>query len=116
MNFMNLAHGAFAMAGGYVCVVMLNRFGVPFLAALPIVVVASALIGVVLEKNALPRLYGASHLDQVLFSIGLVFVSISTAHYFFGAQQQPLRLPAMLLGQFPPARGPRRGRVPVCSS
>src|SRR5450631_2537490 len=100
MNFVNLAHGAFAMLGGYVCVVLLNRFGIPFLAALPIVVVASALAGVVLERTLYRRLYGASHLDQVLFSIGLVFVSISTAHYFFGAQQQPLQLPPILSGQF----------------
>lgn len=100
MNFVNLAHGAFAMLGGYVCVVLLDRFGVPFLAALPIVALVCALVGVVLERTLYRRLYGASHLDQVLFSIGLVFVSMSTAHYFFGAQQQPLHLPEMLSGQF----------------
>ncbi|MBI5792095.1 MAG: branched-chain amino acid ABC transporter permease [Rhodocyclales bacterium] len=100
MNFVNLAHGSFAMLGGYVCVVLLNRHGVPFLAALPIVTAASALAGVVLERTLYRRLYGASHLDQVLFSIGLVFMSISIAHFFFGAQQQPLQLPPMLSGQF----------------
>ncbi len=99
MNFVNLAHGSFAMLGGYVCVVLLNRLGVPFLAALPIVALASALVGVALERTLYRRLYGASDLDQVLFSIGLVFMSISTAHFFFGAQQQPLQLPAMLSGQ-----------------
>ncbi|MBI5899751.1 MAG: branched-chain amino acid ABC transporter permease [Rhodocyclales bacterium] len=100
MNFVNLAHGSFAMLGGYVCVVLLNRLGVPFLAALPIVAIVSALVGVALERTLYRRLYGASDLDQVLFSIGLVFMSISIAHYFFGAQQQPLQLPAMLSGQF----------------
>jgi branched-chain amino acid transport system permease protein len=100
MNFVNLAHGAFAMAGGYACVVLLNRFGVPFLAALPLATAAAALAGVALERTLYRRLYGASQLDQVLFSIGLVFVSISTAHYFFGAQQQPLQLPALLSGEF----------------
>ena len=100
MNFVNLAHGAFAMLGGYVCVVLLGRLGVPFLATLPIVVVVSALVGMLLERTLYRRLYGATHLDQVLFSIGLVFVSISTAHFFFGAQQQPLQLPPMLSGQF----------------
>jgi branched-chain amino acid transport system permease protein len=100
MNFVNLAHGSFAMLGGYVCVVLLNRHGVPFLAALPIVTLASAAAGVVLERTLYRRLYGASHLDQVLFSIGLVFMSISIAHFFFGAQQQPLQLPPMLSGQF----------------
>lgn len=99
MNFVNLAHGSFAMLGGYVCVVLLNRLGVPFLAALPLVAIVSALAGVVLERTLYRRLYGASDLDQVLFSIGLVFMSISIAHYFFGAQQQPLQLPAMLSGQ-----------------
>ncbi len=99
MNFVNLAHGAFAMLGGYVCVALLNRLGVPFLAALPVVVVVSALVGMLLERTLYRRLYGASHLDQVLFSIGLVFVAMSSAHYFFGAQQQPLQLPKMLSGQ-----------------
>ena len=69
MNFVNLAHGAFAMLGGYACVVMMNRFGVPFLAALPIAFIVSALVGVALERSLYQRLYKASHLDQVLFSI-----------------------------------------------
>jgi branched-chain amino acid transport system permease protein len=105
MNFVNLAHGAFAMLGGYVCVVLLGRLGVPFLATLPVVLIVCAAAGVVLERTLYRRLYRATHLDQVLFSIGLVFVSISTAHFFFGAQQQPLRLPAMLSGQFRLAGG-----------
>ena len=99
MNFVNLAHGAFAMLGGYVCVALLNRLGVPFLATLPVVIVVSAAMGVLLERTLYRRLYGASHLDQVLFSIGLVFVSISIAHFLFGAQQQPLQLPSYLRGQ-----------------
>ncbi|MCK9986570.1 MAG: branched-chain amino acid transport system permease protein [Azoarcus sp.] len=99
MNFVNLAHGAFAMLGGYVCVTLLNRAGVPFLATLPIAALATALVGVVLERTLYRRLYAASHLDQVLFSIGLVFMSIAGAHYFFGAQQQPMVLPQFLQGQ-----------------
>ena len=51
------------------------------------------------ERTLYRRLYSATHFDQVLFSIGLVFMSISTAHYFFGAQQQPLVLPDFLRGQ-----------------
>jgi branched-chain amino acid transport system permease protein len=100
MNFINLAHGAFAMLGGYVCTLLLGRFGVPFLLTLPIVVVVSALTGALLERTLYRRLYGASPLDQVLFSIGLVFMASSTVHYFFGAQQQPLVLPPYLRGQW----------------
>lgn len=99
MRFVNLAHGAFAMLGGYVCVVLLNRFGVPFLATLPIVMLVSAFAGILLERTLYRRLYTASALDQVLFSIGLAFMAIAGAHYFFGAQQQPLLLPSFLKGQ-----------------
>jgi branched-chain amino acid transport system permease protein len=99
MNFVNLAHGAFAMVGGYVCVILLSRFGVPFLFALPLVALISGLVGVLLERTLYRRLYGASPLDQVLFSIGLVFVAMSGATYLFGNQQQPLQLPSILKGQ-----------------
>jgi branched-chain amino acid transport system permease protein len=99
MNFVNLAHGAFAMVGGYVCVILLSRFGVPFLVALPLVALISGLVGVLLERTLYRRLYGASPLDQVLFSIGLMFVAMSGANYFFGSQQQPLQLPSILRGQ-----------------
>ena len=112
MNFVNLAHGSFAMLGGYVCVVLLNRYGVPFLWTLPIAVAASAAAGVVLERTLYRRLYRASPLDQVLFSIGLVFMSIAVASYFFGARQQPLQLPDFLRGQFHFARR-RHRRLPA---
>jgi branched-chain amino acid transport system permease protein len=99
MNFVNLAHGAFAMAGGFVCVVAMGRFGVPFLAALPLAFAAAALAGAILERLLYRRLYGASHLDQVLFSIGLAFMSVAAATWAFGASQQPVRLPGFLRGQ-----------------
>jgi len=100
MNFVNLAHGAFAMAGGYVCVVAMSRLGVPFLAALPIAFGVTALAGAVLERLLYRRLYTASHLDQVLFSIGLTFVAVAAATKLFGAGQQPVRLPEFLRGQW----------------
>lgn len=100
MNFVNLAHGAFAMVGGYVCVILLNRLGVPFMLSLPLAALATAAVGVALERVLYRRLYGAAHLDQVLFSISLVFMSMAAASYFFGAQQQPLQLPEFLRGQF----------------
>src|SRR5213596_1489128 len=84
MNFVNLAHGAFAMVGGYVCVTVMSRLGVPFLATLPIAFVVTAAAGIVLERLLYQRLYKATHLDQVLFSIGLVFMAIAGATYLFG--------------------------------
>ena len=99
MNFINLAHGAFAMLGGYVCAVTMARLGVPFLATLPLAFLVAALAGWVLERTLYRRLYCASPLDQVLFSIGLVLVSMAAATYFFGSSQQPVNLPGYLRGQ-----------------
>ena len=99
MNFVNLAHGAFAMVGGYTCALLLSRVGIPFLLAVPVAAAAAALAGVILERTLYRRLYTASHLDQVLFSIGLNFMAVATAHFFFGAQQQPFVLPDFLKGQ-----------------
>jgi branched-chain amino acid transport system permease protein len=99
MNFVNLAHGAFAMLGGYVSVIAMTRAGIPFLAALALAFIASALVGVLLERTLYQRLYRATHLDQVLFSIGIVFMAIAGTTYFFGASQQPVALPSYLQGQ-----------------
>lgn len=100
MNFINLAHGVFAMAGGYVTVVMMNRYGISFYWCLPAAFVVAALFGVVLERLLYRRLYSASHLDQVLFSIGLVFMAIAAVDYFMGGQQQMINLPPSLRGRF----------------
>lgn len=99
MNFINLAHGAFAMTGGYVTVVMMNRYGISFYWCLPAAFLASAAIGALLERTLYRRLYQASHLDQVLFSVGLVFMSVAAADYIMGGQQQLIQLPRELSGR-----------------
>lgn len=100
MNFVNLAHGAFAMAGGYLTAVLSNRMGVPFLAALPLAFVFAAALGALLEPTLYRRLYRRPHLDQVLFSIGLVFIAVALVDLAFGAQQQFVRLPEFLKMRF----------------
>jgi branched-chain amino acid transport system permease protein len=99
MNFVNLAHGAFAMLGGYACVLLLTRTGVPFVATLPLAFLAAAAAGFVLERTLYRRLYRATHLDQVLFSIGLTFMAVAGATWLFGPSQQPVMLPDWLRGQ-----------------
>ncbi|WP_458760193.1 branched-chain amino acid ABC transporter permease [Afipia sp. TerB] len=99
MNFVNLAHGAFAMAGGYVCAVIVNSYGVPFFAALPVAFLASALLGIVMERGVYRHMYGRSHLDQVLFTVGLVFMSVAGVDYFMGSTQVFVHLPDWLHGQ-----------------
>lgn len=99
MNFVNLAHGAFAMAGGYVCAILVNRSGVPFFAALPAAFLASALIGLVMERLLYRHLYQRSPLDQVLFTIGLVFMAVTVVDYLMGSSQTFIHIPDSLQGQ-----------------
>ncbi len=96
MNFINLAHCSFAMLGGYVTVALMNRYGVPFFATLPCAFVAAAVVSVAFEQTFFRRLYRAGELDQVLLTIGIVFISVAVAAYIFGTDQQPLQLPAYL--------------------
>ena len=100
MNFINLAHGAFGMLGGYVTVTLIRELEVPFLLALPAAFLAAALVSVMFERTLFRRLYRAGDLNQVLFTIGLVFVAAAAAAYVFGPVQQPIRLPEYLRGSF----------------
>ena len=99
MNFINLAHGAFAMLGGYVTALLMSHAGAPFLATLPLAFLIPAVVGVVLERTLYRRLYGASPLDQVLFTIGLVFMAMPAANYLIGNQPQQINLPDFLHGR-----------------
>ncbi len=98
MNFVNLAHCSFAMLGGYVAVTLMNAFGWPFFATLPVAFVAAAAASVILERVFFRRFYHASDLEQCLLTIGIVFVSIAGAAYIYGTDQQPVHLPAYLSG------------------
>jgi branched-chain amino acid transport system permease protein len=99
LNFIHLAHGSFAMLGGYLSVWLTSRFGVPFLVTLPLAFLAAGALGAVFERLLYRRAYGASPLDQVLLTIGLVFVSMAVATYGWGPGQQSIQLPALLTGQ-----------------
>jgi branched-chain amino acid transport system permease protein len=99
MNFINLAHGAFAMAGGYLTVVLMQRWDLPFLWCLPVAFAGTALLGALLERTLYRHMYSKPHLDQVLFSIGLAFMSVASMDYFMGSQQQIMQLPEWLRGR-----------------
>lgn len=99
MGFVNLAHGAFAMLGGYVIVRAMNAWGFSFVPALALGFISIALVSVVFERLLYSRLYRAPELDQVLFTIGLVFISIASVLVLIGPENQQLILPRSLQGQ-----------------
>ena len=100
MNFVNLAHCAFAMLGGYISVYLVNDYHWPFLATLPVAFIVTAIVSVFFERVFYRRLYRSSDLDQVLLTIGLAFISVAAAAYFFGTVQQPVQTPTLLRGSF----------------
>src|SRR5690606_20375222 len=100
MNFVNLAHCAFAMLGAYVTVFLMNTMQWPFLATLPFAFLAAAFVSVLLERTLYRPLYRASDLDQVLLTIGLAFISVAVAAYIFGTILQPVQMPPYLRGSF----------------
>lgn len=99
MGVVNLAHGAFAMAGGYATVQLMSAMALPFPLALACAFVLVAVVSVGFERLLYARLYGADELDQVLLTIGLVFMAIASFTFFFGPQPQPIAIPAYLKGQ-----------------
>ena len=100
MNFVNLAHGSFAMAGGYITVVLVNWLGLPFFVSLPLAFAGSAAIGFIFERTLYVHVYRKPHLDQVLFTIGLVFMSVAALDYLMGSSQVFVQVPDYLQGQF----------------
>lgn len=99
MGFVNLAHGAFAMAGGYVVVTLMNSLGFPFLLALAGAFVLVGVGSVVLERTVYAPLYNATELDQTLLSIGLVLMSMATITFIYGPNPPSIQVPEWLTGQ-----------------
>ena len=99
MNFVNLAHGAFAMAGGYLVVMLTTRYNLPFLWSLPLAFAGAAVLGALMYLALYRYVIGKSHLEQVLFSIGIVFMAVAAVDYFAGSQQQFAKLPEFLQGR-----------------
>ena len=99
MGFVNLAHGVFAMAGGYLMFTAMTTFGLPWLPALAVACVVVALGSMVLERLLYSRLYGAGELEQVLFTIGLIFVAVALARLAYGPLPLAAPLPEWMKGQ-----------------
>ena len=98
MGFVNLAHGVFAAAGGYVMTTLFNDHGVPFPLAVAIAAIVVGVASIAVERTLYRRFYGGDELDQVLLTIALVFMSIAAAKYIWGSEQQPMHPPPYLAG------------------
>jgi branched-chain amino acid transport system permease protein len=98
MRFINLAHGAFAMTGGYLAAWLIRVQGIGFGTGVLLAVLATGLLGALLEVLVLRRLYRRTELEQVLFTIGLTFLFVASANLLFGPEVQLIPLPPWLAG------------------
>ena len=96
MRFVNLAHGAFAMTGGYIAAWLVREQGLSFYLGAPLAVIATGLLGALLEVTVLRHLYRRTELQQVLFTIGLTFLFVATANLLAGPEVQLIPLPPAL--------------------
>ena len=95
MRVINLAHGAFAMIGGYVAG-YLTQNGVDFYLAVLAAAVVPGLFGGVAEIAVYRPLYRKGELAQVLLTIGMVFVVTAAVTEIFGAFPYPVVFPDYL--------------------
>ncbi|HYL24896.1 MAG TPA: branched-chain amino acid ABC transporter permease [Burkholderiales bacterium] len=98
MRVVNLAHCAFAMAGGYLALALVQHASLGLMAALPIAVIGTMILGAVLEKTVYRWVYATSELGQILMTIGLTFLMIAAANLLFGSTLQTLPVPKPLAG------------------
>ena len=96
MRFVHLSHGVFAMVGGYAAVWAATQWGWGLVAVLLFATVCSALLGWLLERVLYKHYYTRPPLDQVLLSLGVIFIAVAVATYFFGPRIQPFSLPPVL--------------------
>ena len=97
MRVVNLAHGSFAMAGGYIAAMMTQK-GIDFYLAVVVATIAAGILGGICEVVFYRPLYRKGDLAQVLLTVGLVFLSIAAVTAVFGAFPYPLVMPRYMLG------------------
>lgn len=98
MRVVNLAHGAFAMIGGYIASYAAHMLGLGYAVAILLAVAGTIIISIPIERFLFRRIYGAPELTQVLMTIGITFCVIGIANYVFGPTLKTIPLPDMLRG------------------
>lgn len=97
MNFVNLAHGSLYMMGAYFAAATYSQSNSFILAAL-VGIGGSALLGFILERTVVAKLYARDHLDQVLATFGLILFFNELARMVWGASPYYMNVPEALAG------------------
>ena len=97
MDLINLAHGSLYMIGAYLTAAFYQVLQ-SFFPALFLAILATALIGMILERLLYRRLQGMNHLSQVLATFALILIANETVKIVFGAQPLMIGMPESLSG------------------
>jgi len=98
LRVVNFAHGAFYMLGAFAAYLLGLDLGIPFYAALIVAPIGVAIIGIVVERLLLRRLYGLDPLYGFLLTFGLTLLIQDAMRLRFGLQGQPYATPDELAG------------------
>lgn len=98
MHVVNMAHGVFAMIAGLVTAHLITAWGVNFVIATLLAITCSALVAIPVERLLIRRFYKRSPMDQMLMTLGIVFIASAAASAIFGPQVVNVPLPEWLSG------------------
>jgi len=98
MDFVNLAHGSLYMLGAFFCATLTFLTG-SFLLAIPLALVATAIVGLVVETGVIRHLYQRDHLDHVLATFGFILIADTLVQLIWGPEGIAIPLPEVLQGQ-----------------
>ena len=100
LNIINFAHGAQYMMGAFAAWFLLNYLGLGYWWALVLAPLAVGLVGIVIERTMLQRLYKLDHLYGLLLTFGLALIIEGLFRHEFGSSGQPYAIPPQLQGGY----------------
>ncbi|WP_283179454.1 branched-chain amino acid ABC transporter permease [Gemmobacter sp. 24YEA27] len=100
LNIVNFAHGAFYMMGAFGALLMLDHFAMNYWLALLVVPLTIGLLGCVIERLILRRIYDLDHLYGMILTFGMGLVIVGLFRNQYGATGLPYSMPAALQGGY----------------
>jgi branched-chain amino acid transport system permease protein len=100
LNIINFAHGAQYMMGAFFAWIGLRYFGINYWLALILSPLLVGVIGIILERTMLKRLYHLDHLYGLLLTFGLALIIEGIFRYYYGISGQPYEIPHVLAGSY----------------
>jgi branched-chain amino acid transport system permease protein len=98
LNIINFSHGALYMLGAFLALLGLNHLGMNYWAALLLAPAVVGVLGVLVERLMLRRLYKLDHLYGLLLTFGLALIAEGTMRYYFGISGETYPVPEALEG------------------